>query len=119
VNFDDCGFKIPCRAILSYCRGCLCTSKRYVIKGILICTTHNSRSFLTIILRQVYNVNLKQAAWFSAIPWAVMAMSGYVAGASADFLIKSGFPIGLVRKIMQVKALAEIWLGFALLTCTT
>nr|ACN26795.1 unknown [Zea mays] len=50
---------------------------------------------------KVYNINLKQAAWFSAIPWAVMAMSGYVAGASADFLIKSGFSIGLVRKIMQ------------------
>jgi hypothetical protein len=37
-----------------------------------------------------------------------MAMSGYVAGASADFLIKSGFSIGLVRKIMQVKALPGI-----------
>ena len=76
------------------------------IKSILICTTHNSKLFLTIILQQVYNVNLKQAAWFSAIPWAVMAMSGYVAGASADFLIKSGFSIGPVRKIMQVKSIA-------------
>jgi len=89
------------------------------IKSILICTTHNSKLFLTIILQQVYNVNLKQAAWFSAIPWAVMAMSGYVAGASADFLIKSGYSIGLVRKIMQVKALPEICLGLALLNCTT
>jgi len=57
---------------------------------------------MPVYFKTVYNVNLKQAAWFSAIPWAVMAMSGYVAGASADFLIKSGFSIGLVRKIMQV-----------------
>ncbi|KAF8672090.1 hypothetical protein HU200_049774 [Digitaria exilis] len=58
-------------------------------------------SWMPVYFKTVYNVNLKQAAWFSAIPWAVMAMSGYVAGASADFLIKSGFNIGLVRKIMQ------------------
>ncbi|XP_066367086.1 probable anion transporter 2, chloroplastic [Miscanthus floridulus] len=58
-------------------------------------------SWMPVYFKTVYNVNLKQAAWFSAIPWAVMAMSGYVAGASADFLIKSGFPIGPVRKIMQ------------------
>jgi MFS transporter, ACS family, solute carrier family 17 (sodium-dependent inorganic phosphate cotransporter), other len=47
-------------------------------------------------------VNLKQAAWFSAIPWAVMAFSGYVAGALADSLIKSGLSVTLVRKIVQV-----------------
>ena len=77
---------------------------------------HDSKLFLTTRLPQVYNVNLKQAAWFSAIPWAVMAMSGYVAGASADFLIKSGFSIGLVRKIMQVNALPGNCLGLALFT---
>jgi hypothetical protein len=70
---------------------------------LLINVTQNSKLSLTTRLPQVYNVNLKQAAWFSAIPWAVMAVSGYVAGASADFLIKSGFSVGLVRKIMQVK----------------
>uniref|UniRef100_A0A0D9WH67 Major facilitator superfamily (MFS) profile domain-containing protein n=1 Tax=Leersia perrieri TaxID=77586 RepID=A0A0D9WH67_9ORYZ len=46
-------------------------------------------SWMPVYFKTVYNVNLKQAAWFSAIPWAVMALSGYVAGASADFLIKS------------------------------
>jgi hypothetical protein len=51
---------------------------------------------------------LKQAAWFSAIPWAVMALSGYVAGASADYLIKSGFSTVRVRKIMQVRESSEI-----------
>ncbi|XP_062230368.1 probable anion transporter 2, chloroplastic, partial [Phragmites australis] len=58
-------------------------------------------SWMPVYFKTVYNANLKQAAWFSAIPWAVMALSGYVAGASADFLIKSGFSIALVRKIMQ------------------
>jgi hypothetical protein len=51
---------------------------------------------------------LKQAAWFSAIPWAVMALSGYVAGASADYLIKIGFSTVRVRKIMQVRESSEI-----------
>ncbi|KAG8085772.1 hypothetical protein GUJ93_ZPchr0010g9197 [Zizania palustris] len=58
-------------------------------------------SWMPVYFKTVYNVNLKQAAWFSAIPWGVMALSGYVAGASADFLIKSGFSVALVRKIMQ------------------
>uniref|UniRef100_A0A0D9WH66 Major facilitator superfamily (MFS) profile domain-containing protein n=1 Tax=Leersia perrieri TaxID=77586 RepID=A0A0D9WH66_9ORYZ len=58
-------------------------------------------SWMPVYFKTVYNVNLKQAAWFSAIPWAVMALSGYVAGASADFLIKSGFSVARVRKIMQ------------------
>ncbi|KQK05973.1 hypothetical protein BRADI_2g23690v3 [Brachypodium distachyon] len=58
-------------------------------------------SWMPVYFKTVYNVNLKQAAWFSAIPWAVMALSGYVAGASADFMIKSGFSIVRVRKIMQ------------------
>lgn len=40
MNFNSCKFKIPCRAILCYCHGCPCISKRYVIKGILTCTTH-------------------------------------------------------------------------------
>lgn len=47
-------------------------------------------------------MNLKQAAWFSAIPWGTMAVSGYFAGTTSDALIKSGYPVTLVRKIMQV-----------------
>ncbi|URD80244.1 Sugar transporter [Musa troglodytarum] len=49
----------------------------------------------------VYNVNLKQAAWFSAVPFGVMALSGYLAGASSDLMIKSGCSIIHVRKLMQ------------------
>jgi len=58
-------------------------------------------SWMPVYFKTVYNVNLKQAAWFSAVPWAVMALSGYVAGASADYMIKSGYPTVQVRKIMQ------------------
>jgi len=47
-------------------------------------------------------VNLKHAAWFSAVPWATMAMSGYLAGVASDFLIKAGYPTIFVRKFMQV-----------------
>lgn len=58
-------------------------------------------SWMPVYFKTVYHVNLKQAAWFSAIPWAVMAISGYIAGASSDFLIKSGQPVTRVRNIMQ------------------
>ncbi|KAJ6849024.1 putative anion transporter 2, chloroplastic [Iris pallida] len=58
-------------------------------------------SWMPVYFKTVYHVNLKQAAWFSAIPWAVMAVSGYIAGASSDYLIKSGQPVTRVRKIMQ------------------
>ena len=52
-------------------------------------------------------MNLKQAAWFSAIPWATMAISGYIAGATSDSLIKAGYPVTYVRKLMQVCFLAS------------
>lgn len=52
---------------------------------------------------QVFDVNLKQAAWFSAIPWGMMAIAGYVAGLASDSFIKMGYSITSVRKIMQVR----------------
>ncbi|KAJ0987864.1 hypothetical protein J5N97_006220 [Dioscorea zingiberensis] len=58
-------------------------------------------SWMPVYFKTVYNVNLKQAAWFSAIPWGMMALSGYIAGAASDSLIVSGHPITRVRKIMQ------------------
>eukprot|EP01018_Ginkgo_biloba_P034255 Gb_13176 [translate_table: standard] len=58
-------------------------------------------SWMPTYFNTIYGVNLKQAAWFSAIPWAMMAALGYVAGASSDFLVQSGFTVTFVRKIMQ------------------
>lgn len=53
-------------------------------------------------LVQVYHVDLRQAAWFSAVPWGVMAVMGYLAGMWSDILIQNGTSITLTRKIMQV-----------------
>ncbi|WCJ28423.1 phosphate transporter 4 2 [Euphorbia peplus] len=58
-------------------------------------------SWMPVYFKTVFNVNLKQAAWFCAVPWGTMAASGYVAGSLSDSLIKSGYSITLVRKIMQ------------------
>ncbi|GER54409.1 phosphate transporter 4 [Striga asiatica] len=58
-------------------------------------------SWMPVYFKTVFDVNLKQAAWFSAIPWGTMAISGYIAGSTSDYLIKSGFSITSARKIMQ------------------
>ncbi|PON63711.1 Major facilitator [Trema orientale] len=58
-------------------------------------------SWMPVYFKTVFNVNLKQAAWFSAVPWGTMAVSGYIAGATSDYLIKAGYSLTLVRKIMQ------------------
>ncbi|GLT37570.1 hypothetical protein SLA2020_118810 [Shorea laevis] len=58
-------------------------------------------SWMPVYFKTVFNVNLKQAAWFSAVPWGTMAVSGYIAGTASDRLIKAGYSLTLVRKIMQ------------------
>ncbi|CAN6471417.1 unnamed protein product [Victoria cruziana] len=57
-------------------------------------------SWMPVYFKTVFDVNLKQAAWFSAIPWGMMALSGYVAGWFSDTL-QSRYPVTQVRKIMQ------------------
>ncbi|KAK4418971.1 putative anion transporter 3, chloroplastic [Sesamum alatum] len=58
-------------------------------------------SWMPVYFKTVFSVNLKQAAWFSAVPWGTMAISGYLAGAASDYLIRSGYSITSARKIMQ------------------
>ncbi|CAL9002734.1 unnamed protein product [Prunus brigantina] len=58
-------------------------------------------SWMPVYFKTVFGVNLKQAAWFSAVPWGTMAVSSYIAGAASDSLIKAGYSLTLVRKIMQ------------------
>nr|VDD15408.1 unnamed protein product [Brassica oleracea] len=58
-------------------------------------------SWMPVYFQTVFNVNLKQAAWFSALPWATMAVSGYFAGSASDCLIRTGHSVTSVRKIMQ------------------
>ncbi|CAI9760613.1 unnamed protein product [Fraxinus pennsylvanica] len=70
-------------------------------------------SWMPVYFKTVFDVNLKQAAWFSALPWGTMAISGYIAGATSDHLIKSGYSITSARKIMQ--SIGFIGPGLALL----
>ncbi|CAH2058853.1 unnamed protein product [Thlaspi arvense] len=58
-------------------------------------------SWMPVYFQTVFNVNLRQAAWFSALPWATMAVSGYFAGSASDLLIRTGHSVTSVRKIMQ------------------
>ncbi|KAG6437111.1 hypothetical protein SASPL_102021 [Salvia splendens] len=69
--------------------------------------------FANFTNKWVFDVNLKQAAWFSAVPWGTMALSGYIAGAASDYLIKSGYSTTSARKIMQ--SIGFIGPGIALL----
>jgi len=52
-------------------------------------------------------VDLRHAAWFSAVPWAVMAIMNYLAGLWSDMMIQSGTSVTLTRKIMQVRCIAH------------
>ncbi|XP_077238799.1 phosphate transporter 4;3 isoform X2 [Tasmannia lanceolata] len=70
-------------------------------------------SWMPIYFKMMYHVDLRQAAWFSAIPWAMMAVIGYVAGAGSDMLIRSGLSVTFTRKIMQ--SIGFIGPGIALL----
>lgn len=51
---------------------------------------------------QIYRVDLRQAAWFSAVPWSMMAVVGYYAGVWSDDLIRRGTSVTFTRKMMQV-----------------
>ncbi|GMI97155.1 phosphate transporter 4;3 [Hibiscus trionum] len=58
-------------------------------------------SWMPIYFNSVHHVDLRQAAWFSAVPWCMMALTGYLAGLWSDTLIRTGTSITLARKIMQ------------------
>ncbi|KAF6153477.1 hypothetical protein GIB67_027344 [Kingdonia uniflora] len=58
-------------------------------------------SWMPIYFNTIYHVDLRQAAWFSAVPWIMMAVLGYFAGVWSDMLIKRGTSVTLTRKIMQ------------------
>ncbi|XP_078178617.1 putative anion transporter 3, chloroplastic isoform X1 [Carex rostrata] len=58
-------------------------------------------SWMPVYFNTIYGVNLREAAWFSALPWVMMAVLGYVAGAWSDMMIKNGISVTSTRKIMQ------------------
>jgi len=69
---------------------------------------------IACILGQIFHVDLRQAAWFSALPWAMMAVLGYAAGAISDMLIQSGRSVTFTRKVMQVLLILASALCFTL-----
>lgn len=58
-------------------------------------------SWMPIYFKTVFHVDLRQAAWFSAVPWIMMALTGYLAGVLSDVMIQRGTTVTLTRKIMQ------------------
>ncbi|XP_057442302.1 probable anion transporter 4, chloroplastic isoform X2 [Lotus japonicus] len=58
-------------------------------------------SWMPIYFNSVYHVDLRRAAWFSAVPWAVMAIMNFLAGLWSDMMIQSGTSVTLTRKVMQ------------------
>lgn len=58
-------------------------------------------SWMPIYFKTIYHVDLRQAAWFSAVPWIMMAVVGYFAGDLSDRLIQKGMTVSVTRKLMQ------------------
>ncbi|KAK3026321.1 hypothetical protein RJ639_041009 [Escallonia herrerae] len=73
-------------------------------------------SWMPIYFKTIYHVDLRQAAWFSAVPWSMMALMGYFAGVWSDMLIQNGTSVTLTRKIMQ--SIGFIGPGIALVGLT-
>ncbi|KAI3857449.1 hypothetical protein MKW92_033086 [Papaver armeniacum] len=73
-------------------------------------------SWMPIYFSTIHHVDLRQAAWFSAVPWTMMAVLGYFAGVWSDMLISNGTPVTTTRKIMQ--SIGFIGPGVALLGLT-
>ncbi|KAG6607291.1 putative anion transporter 4, chloroplastic, partial [Cucurbita argyrosperma subsp. sororia] len=74
-------------------------------------------SWMPIYFNSVYHVELRQAAWFSAVPWSVMAVMGYFGGLWSDGLIRGGTSITFTRKMMQ--SIGFIGPGIALIGLTS
>lgn len=74
-------------------------------------------SWMPVYFNFVYHVDLRHAAWFSAVPWSVMAIMGYIGGLWSDMLIRRGTSITLTRKIMQ--SIGFIGPAIALIGLTT
>ncbi|KAH7836859.1 hypothetical protein Vadar_006592 [Vaccinium darrowii] len=73
-------------------------------------------SWMPIYFKTIYHVDLRQAAWFSAVPWSMMALVGYFAGVLSDMLIQRGITVTLTRKIMQ--SIGFVGPGIALIGLT-
>lgn len=73
-------------------------------------------SWMPIYFNTIHRVDLTQAAWFSAVPWSMMAIVGYFGGAWSDILIQRGLSVTMTRKIMQ--SIGFVGPGIALIGLT-
>lgn len=73
-------------------------------------------SWMPIYFKTIYHVDLRQAAWFSAVPWSMMALTGYFAGVLSDMMIQRGISVTLTRKVMQ--SIGFFGAGFSLIGLT-
>ncbi|XP_010256676.1 PREDICTED: probable anion transporter 3, chloroplastic isoform X1 [Nelumbo nucifera] len=74
-------------------------------------------SWMPIYFNTIYRVDLRQAAWFSAVPWVMMAVLGYFSGVWSDMLIQNGKSVTFTRKVMQ--SIGFVGPGIALLGLNT
>ena len=58
-------------------------------------------AWMPLYFKQVVGLELAKSSYFSALPWATMALSGVVAGTLADSLIAQGWSVTTVRKLIQ------------------
>eukprot|EP00850_Spirogloea_muscicola_P013487 SM000091S24645 [mRNA] locus=s91:543760:547187:- [translate_table: standard] len=58
-------------------------------------------SWMPVYFVTVLGVDLRRAAWFSAVPWATMAAAGLIAGAISDELVSRRVSTTAIRKAMQ------------------
>ena len=58
-------------------------------------------AWMPLYFKQVMGLELAKSSYFSALPWATMALSGVFAGTLADSLIAKGVSVTTVRKFMQ------------------
>jgi MFS transporter, ACS family, solute carrier family 17 (sodium-dependent inorganic phosphate cotransporter), other len=58
-------------------------------------------AWMPLYFKQVMGLELAKSSYFSALPWATMALSGVFAGTLADSLIAKGVSVTTVRKFIQ------------------
>eukprot|EP00898_Chlorokybus_atmophyticus_P006696 jgi/Chlat1/7027/Chrsp56S00527 len=58
-------------------------------------------SWMPLFFHRAVGLDIRRSSWLSALPWAVMAACGSVAGFASDTLVARRVSITTVRKLMQ------------------
>ena len=91
------GGKVPFRLLLSKMPTWACVVANFVNNwGYFILL-----AWMPLYFREVVGLDLASASYFSALPWATMAVVGVCAGALADWLIARGVSTTTTRKLIQ------------------